>query len=75
MDAGESFRRGGGRGVMPSTAPEGTVLRAARHCGVFNSRVFTSHVLQSSIGFTHVGLHWLAAVPPHAAAARWRNRR
>jgi hypothetical protein len=47
--------------MMPGTAPEGTALRAARDGGVFTSRV-----LQSSIGFTHVGLHWSAAVPPQA---------
>lgn len=62
VDAGESLRRGGGREVALGFAPDGTAaLRAARDGGVFTSRV-----LQSSIGFTHLGLHWSAAVPPHA---------
>ena len=62
VDAGESLRRGGGREVVLGSAPDGTAaLRAARDGGVFTSRV-----LQSSIGFTHLGLHWSAAVPPHA---------
>ena len=60
VDAGESFGRGTGRGVTQGAAPGGTALRAAR------GGAFTSRVLQSSIGFTHVGLHWSAAVPSQA---------
>jgi hypothetical protein len=62
VDAGESFRRGGGRGVTLGSAPDGSPALQAAHDGV----VFTSRVLQSSMGFTHVGLHWSAAVPEHA---------
>ena len=58
VDGGEAFRRGSGRGV--AVGP-GAVLRATRDGGTFTSRV-----LQSSIEFTHVGLHWSAAVPPRA---------
>src|SRR5215210_5739260 len=62
VDAGEAFRRGGGREVVLGSAPDGTsALRAAR-----DGSVFTSRVLQSSIGFTHVGLHWSAFVPRRA---------
>jgi hypothetical protein len=59
VDAGETFRRGSARGVALGSGPDATVLRPARDGGVFTSRV-----LQSSIGFTHVGLHWAASVPP-----------
>jgi hypothetical protein len=61
VDAGETFRRGSARGVALGSGPEGTALRPARDGGVFTSRV-----LRSSIGFTHVGLHWAASVPPQA---------
>jgi hypothetical protein len=62
VDAGESFRRGSGRGVTLGSASDGSPALRAAHDGA----VFTSRVLQSSTGFTHVGLHWSAAVPPHA---------
>ena len=59
IDAGQSFRRGSGRGVTLGSASDGSPALRAGHDGA----VFTSRVLQSSIGFTHVGLHWSAAVP------------
>ena len=62
VDAGESFRRGGGRGVALGSASDGSPALRAAHDGA----VFTSRVLHSSMGFTHVGLHWSAAVPQHA---------
>jgi hypothetical protein len=62
VDAGESFRRGGGRGMTLGSASDGGPALRAAHDGA----VFTSRVLQSSMGFTHVGLHWSAAVPQHA---------
>ena len=62
VDAGETFRRGGVRGVTLGSAPDGSPALRAAHDGA----VFTSRVLQSSMGFTHVGLHWSAAVPQHA---------
>ena len=40
VDAGESFRRGGGRGVALGSAPDGSpALRAAHDGAVFTSRV------------------------------------
>src|SRR3712207_4834686 len=62
VDAGESFRRGGGRGATLGSASDGSAALRAAHDWV----VFTSRALHSSVGFTHVGLHWSAAVPPHA---------
>ena len=61
VDAGETFRRGSARGVALGSGPDGAALRPVRDGGVFTSRV-----LRSSIGFTHVGLHWAASVPPQA---------
>ncbi|MBA3475010.1 MAG: N-acetylmuramoyl-L-alanine amidase [Rubrobacter sp.] len=43
------------------SASNGTALQATSDGGVFTSRV-----LQSSASFTHVGLHWSAAVPSDA---------
>jgi hypothetical protein len=60
-DAGEAFRRGVARGVAVVSGPDGLVLEAEQHDGGF-----TSAVLRSSMPFTHVGLHWSAAVPPRA---------
>ena len=62
VDAGETFRRGGGRGVTLGAAPDGSPALRAAHDGA----LFASRVLQSSMGRTHVGLHWSAAVPQHA---------
>jgi hypothetical protein len=59
VDGGEAFRRGSGRAVV--VGPDAAALRATR-----DGSIFTSRVLQSSIEFTHVGLHWSAAVPQHA---------
>ena len=59
VDAGEAFRRGSARGVALGSGPDAADLRPTRDGGVFTSRV-----LQSSIGFTHVGLHWAASLPP-----------
>jgi hypothetical protein len=53
VDAGESFRRGGGRGMTLGSASDGGPALRAAHDGA----VFTTRVLQSSMGFTHVGLH------------------
>ena len=61
VDAGEAFQRGSARGVALGSGPDGAALRAARGGGTFTSRV-----LRSSIGFTHVGLHWSAALAPRA---------
>ena len=61
VDAGESFRRGSGRGVALRSASNETALRTAGDGGVFTSRV-----LRSSAPFTHVGLHWSADVPSDA---------
>lgn len=61
VDTGETFRRGNARGVGFSSASNGTVLQATHDGGHFTSRV-----LHSSIEFTHVGLHWSAAVPSGA---------
>jgi hypothetical protein len=61
VDAGEALRRGSARGVALRSGPSGAVLRATRDGGVFTSRV-----LQSSIAFTHVGLHWAAYLPSQA---------
>src|SRR3712207_3523871 len=62
VDAGVTFRRGGGRGVTLGSAPDGSPALRAAHEGA----VFTSRVLESSMGFTHVGLHWSAVVSQHA---------
>src|SRR5215210_6563073 len=61
VDAGESFRRGSGRGVALRSASNETALRTASDGGVFTSRV-----LRSSAPFTHVGLHLSADVPSDA---------
>jgi len=61
VDIGEKFRRGSAKRVTLGSASNGTALQATSDGGVFTSRV-----LQSSAPFTHVGLHWLAAVPSDA---------
>ena len=61
VDIGEKFRRGSAKRVTLGSASNGTALQATSDGGVFTSRV-----LQSSASFTHVGLHWSAAVPSGA---------
>ena len=58
VDAGEGFRRGNTNGAKA----DGTAVRGTQDKGVFTSRT-----LQSSISFTHVGLHWSASVPSGSA--------
>ncbi|MDP8924914.1 MAG: N-acetylmuramoyl-L-alanine amidase [Chloroflexota bacterium] len=61
VDDGDALRRGNARGTAVVATPEGPALRATEEGGAF-----TSATLQSSARFTHVGLHWSAAVPPRA---------
>ena len=61
VDAGEAFRRGSTNGVTVAGGPDGPTVQAQGAEGVF-----TSPALRSSIKFTHVGLHWVAIVPPQA---------
>ncbi|CAA9447662.1 MAG: hypothetical protein AVDCRST_MAG78-3040 [uncultured Rubrobacteraceae bacterium] len=61
VDIGEKFRRGSAKRVTLESSTNGTALRATGDKGTFTSRV-----LQSSAPFTHVGLHWSAAVPSGA---------
>jgi hypothetical protein len=58
VDIGEKFRRGSAKRVALESSTNETALRATGDKGIFTSRV-----LQSSAPFTHVGLHWSAAVP------------
>ena len=56
-DTAEGFARGGGHGVSVEVG----ALRAAT-----KGASFTSRVLASASGFTHVGLHWDAEIPAGA---------
>jgi hypothetical protein len=56
-DTAAGFQRGSGRGV----SIEAGALRAAT-----DGATFTSRVLASASGFTHLGLHWDAEVPAGA---------
>lgn len=61
VDSGDGFRRGEARDAAITPSPDGLDVQATRGLGVFTSRA-----LASVTPFTHLGLHWSAAVPPGA---------